>query len=364
VHPIATPNQRSFQLTVLTRTKSARPAKARAAKSPPTPDSHQNQGNCQARTFSNPVLEESFREFCQLTHHGPDSIEPLDVKVRECLAKDLDCVANPAFESLDSEREVLGDSLLGTGVLASSTTKAHSPELNGYLAQLCEASLLTADQEIALFRRMNYLRYRADQVRVPMRAGDASTWDIIRFQALVRAADWHRDAIVNANMRLVISIVKKFVNVNNAFDDLLSEGIMALMRAVDKFNVELGFRFSTYATQVVRRHSYRLVMHKQAERQKVTASIQENGIDISDEDHRPSLDELLWTSLRTRLAVLLNKLDRREKLIIRARYSLGGHRRVQTLQKLADRLGVSKERVRQLEKRALEKLRILADSPD
>jgi RNA polymerase primary sigma factor len=58
---------------------------------------------------------------------------------------------------------------------------------------------------------------------------------------------------------------------------------------------------------------------------------------------------------------MLDQLDRREKLIIRARFSLGGHRRVQTLQKLADRLGVSKERVRQLEKRALDKLRGFAE---
>jgi RNA polymerase primary sigma factor len=61
---------------------------------------------------------------------------------------------------------------------------------------------------------------------------------------------------------------------------------------------------------------------------------------------------------------MLDRLDRREKLIVRARFSLGGHRRVQTLQRLADKLGVSKERVRQLEKRALEKLRDFAiESP-
>jgi RNA polymerase primary sigma factor len=57
----------------------------------------------------------------------------------------------------------------------------------------------------------------------------------------------------------------------------------------------------------------------------------------------------------------MDNLDRREKLIIRARFSLGGHRTVQTLQRLADKLGVSKERVRQLEKRALDKLRGMAD---
>jgi RNA polymerase primary sigma factor len=73
------------------------------------------------------------------------------------------------------------------------------------------------------------------------------------------------------------------------------------------------------------------------------------------------MSEIRWEALRGRLSNMLDRLDRREKLIVRARFSLGGHRRVQTLQKLADRLGVSKERIRQLEKRALDKLRDMAD---
>ncbi len=155
----------------------------------------------------------------------------------------------------------------------------------------------------------------------------------------MKAADWHRDCVVKANMRLVISIVKKFVNANNAFDDLLSDGIVALMRAVDKFDYDRGFRFSTYATQVVRRNAYRMVVQKQRERTKIVGNLQDNGLDISDEDRAPTIDEHKWHELRARLALLMDNLDRREKLIIRARFSLGGHRTVQTLQRLADKLG-------------------------
>lgn len=72
------------------------------------------------------------------------------------------------------------------------------------------------------------------------------------------------------------------------------------------------------------------------------------------------MSETRWHALRSCLTAMLGDLDRREKLIIRARFALGSHRRVQTLQSLADRLGVSKERVRQLEKRAMEKLSAMA----
>jgi RNA polymerase primary sigma factor len=163
-------------------------------------------------------------------------------------------------------------------------------------------------------------------------------------------------------MRLVISIVKKFVNPHNLFDDLLSDGIMALIRAVEKFDYDRGFRFSTYATQVVRRNAYRNVMARQKERTKVTTSLEDGNFDFDDQETQGGISPDRWNLLRSKLTALLDKLDRREKLIVRARFSLGSHRRVQTLQRIADSLGVSKERVRQLEKRALEKLRELAIS--
>ncbi len=128
------------------------------------------------------------------------------------------------------------------------------------------------------------------------------------------------------------------------------------MRAVEKFDFELGFRFSTYTTQVIRRNAYRTTMQRQKERARIAGTSDEALLEISDEWKQSSIDEGRWYQLRSRLSDLLNLLDRREKLIIRARFSLGSHRRVQTLQRLADVLGVSKERVRQLEKRALDKL--------
>jgi RNA polymerase primary sigma factor len=98
----------------------------------------------------------------------------------------------------------------------------------------------------------------------------------------------------------------------------------------------------------------------QQERQKVVGGLQDMDIEISEEDRSSAISEKRWHELRARLGVMLGDLDRREKFIIRARFSLGSHRRVHTLQALADRLGVSKERVRQLERRAMEKLRAMA----
>ena len=233
-------------------------------------------------------------------------------------------------------------------------------DLPMHLSRLCEVPLLKPNQERTLFWRMNFLLQQAAAHRSRLKLDRPSVSRLELIEKLVLLAEWHRDRIVEANLRLVFSIVKKFVNPNNTFDDLLSDGIVGLIRAVEKFDFDRGFRFSTYATQVVRRNSYRTVVLKQQERQKMLGGLQDMDIDLSDEARTGVISEKRWHELRGRLAVMLNDLDRREKFIIRARFSLGSHRKVHTLQALADRLGISKERVRQLERRAMDKLRAMA----
>jgi RNA polymerase primary sigma factor len=83
--------------------------------------------------------------------------------------------------------------------------------------------------------------------------------------------------------------------------------------------------------------------------------------DAPEELDAPRLDEKTWNTTRDTLSEMLDRLDRRERLIIRARYGLGAHRKARTCQSIAEKLGISKERVRQLQKRAISKLRAVAD---
>jgi len=314
-------------------------------------------------TFDSEALEASFVHYCQLVVPEMQTPEQVVQATKRLLVEEIEFIGGPEFYQHASLDAIFDDGCLIPGELEGKP-RGKTPELPSHLARLCEARLLTAEEEKVVFLRMNFLKFRANQLRSELSSETPNGWTVRRIEALLKAADWYRDRMIKSNMRLVISIVKKFVNKQNAFDDLLSDGIVALLRAVDKFDVGLGFRFSTYATQVVRRNSYRKVMEKQKERQRITLSIHESGVDVSDEQRSPSMSESRWHELRGRMATMLDQLDRREKLIVRARFSLGGHRRVQTLQRLADKLGVSKERVRQLEKRALDKLRGMAiDSP-
>jgi len=287
----------------------------------------------------------------------------LKAQIKRWLRRELGYIGNTQF----SEAKVGGaifSAELGLSArrtdLGITTLRKSGVDLPVHLSRLCEAPLLTPQQVQVLFQRMNFLLHQASVHRSLLSMDRPSRARLDLVEKLVGLAEWHRDRIVEANLRLVFSIVKKFVNPNNTFDDLLSDGIMGLIRAVEKFDYDRGFRFSTYATQVVRRNSYRTVVVNQQNRQKVSSGLQDMDIEITDEGRSSAISENRWHELQTHLAVMLDDLDRREKFIVRARFALGSHRKVHTLQSLADRLGISKERVRQLERRAMDKLRALA----
>lgn len=291
------------------------------------------------------------------------SNEELKAITKRRLREEISFISNTDFSSPELGKKLFAESLElapRQAELGIAAIRRSGIDMPIHLGRLCEAPLLKPEQEKMLFQRMNYLLQQAAVHRSLLNPARPSRVRLELIDRLLALAAWHRDRIVEANLRLVFSIVKKFVNPNNSFDDLLSDGIVALIRAVEKFDFDRGFRFSTYATQVIRRNSYRTVVLKQQERQKTVGGLQDMDLDLTDEGRESAISEKRWHELRSRLSVMLDDLDRREKFIIRARFSLGAHRKVHTLQALANRLGVSKERVRQLERRAMDKLRAMA----
>ena len=314
-----------------------------------------------------PELEQAVAEMDgQAPNYEHCSREQLQLLTKRRLREVIEYIENDHFLESSAGNEIFSEPLdlaERNSQLGLAAIRKAGVDLPIHLGRLCEAPLLTPAQESKLFQRMNFLRQQAAMHRQLLNPNRPSRIRLELIEQLLFLADWHRDRIVEANLRLVFSIVKKFINPANDFDELLSDGIIAIIRAVEKFDYSRGFRFSTYATQVIRRNSYRTMMEKQQERQKTMDGLQDMDIDFADEGRSSAISETRWHRLRKRLGVMLDNLDRREKLIIRARFSLGAHSKVQTLQALANRLGVSKERVRQLERRALGKLRDMAGEP-
>jgi len=282
-------------------------------------------------------------------------------RARRLIATEIEFVPNRSFHAPDAEATILGDR--PSSLPAPSRPRTGRPllrDMPAHLARLCEAELLSAEQERDLFRRMNFLKYRANSIRAAL---DPSQPDLAAMEALERRlaqANTLRDRIVEANLRLVMSIVKKYATPQLPFDELLSSGIVTLMAATNKFDYSRGFRFSTYAYRAVAQSAYRAIGDLQKQSARFSSGCDQTILDSAVAGRSSSMDERTWMTLRRELARMLSRLDRRERFILRGRFVLGAHRKVRTFQSLADRLGISKERVRQLEQRAVAKLREMA----
>lgn len=273
------------------------------------------------------------------------------------LRTEIEFISNKSFRTID--RELEREVLAGTTPFEAVTSPVPK-SLPSHLARMCETSVLTPEQEQRLFRQMNYLKYRANALRSRLNPHAPDEAMVMKVERFLSAAQEVRDHLVKANMRLAISIVKKFVTPRNSFDDMLSDGVFSLIQAVDKFDYDRGFRFSTYAYRAIARNAYRAILKRQQESARSVDEVNESHLDSAAARPESAMDIQTWLRLRSLLSQMMTRLDRREQLIIRCRYALGAHRKVKTFQTIADRLGVSKERVRQLEQRAMTKLRTLA----
>lgn len=296
----------------------------------------------------------------------PAAVPPLDTgrqqlerDARRWLETEIDFVPNPEFRTSQAEEAILGAGCARAARLMAAPRAVPPADLPSHLAALCHSELLSAEDERELFRAMNYLKYRANVLRSTLDPAAPCAEKIAAIQGYVVQAEAIRDHLMLANMRLVVSIVKNFVGPTHSFDDMLSEGVISLMHAVNKFDYDRGFRFSTYAYRAICRNALRLISQQKRDRARYSSS-SDQLLEVADENEWSTVVEQRWTRMRGVMKDMLDRLDRRERFIIRGRFALGSHRRVRTFQCLADKLGVSKERVRQLEQRALGKLQQMA----
>ena len=274
--------------------------------------------------------------------------------------------------------------------LEASDPEITTDALQLFLKDIGKVPLLTAAQEVELAKRIE--------------RGDHSA----------------KQAMVEANLRLVVSIAKRYRNQGLPFLDLIQEGTIGLVRAAEKFDYRKGFKFSTYATWWIRQAVARAIADKgrtirmpvhvveklnrimRAERKLRAERGREPTVDeiarelempheevehirrsaqtpvslekpVGDEDESefghfladesaPLPDELAETTLqREALRSILGALSERERMVLELRYGLDGQQ-PRTLDEVGRAFNVTRERIRQIEHQGLKKLRALADS--
>jgi RNA polymerase primary sigma factor len=280
-----------------------------------------------------------------------------EVRAKRILELPLDYMHHESFDNPANEAEFLGP----TPVPETPTRKLRSPAgLPPYLAALYEVPLLAREQEMHLFRKFNYLKHKASKLRETLNPAAARTAEMNEIESLYEEAVKVKNEIVQANLRLVVSIAKRHVSGTEDFFSLVSDGNMSLIRAVEKFDFSRGNKFSTYASWAIMKNFARTIPEEYKRRDRFRTSQEE--LFTAHADQRPDSigQEVVQNTLEKQVEKILSQLDERERQIIISRFGLDHSQEPLTLKEVGEEMGVTKERVRQIESRALTKARQVA----
>lgn len=251
--------------------------------------------------------------------------------------------------------------LLGSAPDAPAQRLLKAPSgLPAYLASLYEVPLLTAKQEAHYFRKFNYLKHRAEQLRKQLQASRAPRTGLERLAEYLRQADDVRNLLIRSNLRLVVAVIRKLSRTAVDFSEMISDGNISLMRAVENFDFSRGFKFSTYATWAIRNNFSRSTSTEYTHRTRFSTGAEQvfnATLDRRTDEYR---QHLLHEQNREAIRQVLQRLSERERDILACRFGLQPGSEPLTLEQVGAQQGVTKERIRQLEKRAVKKLQVLA----
>ncbi|NDL58386.1 sigma-70 family RNA polymerase sigma factor [Phytoactinopolyspora sp. XMNu-373] len=307
----------------------------------------------------------------------------------------------------------------GNGAAARRAEPRHTDEdydlVGQYLKQIAATSLLTAAEEVDLAKRIEAGLY-AQELLNQADAGGSTPHPRPELEAIVRDGEAAKDHMIRANLRLVVSAARKYYrNTGLSFLDVVQDGNLGLIRAVEKFDYAKGYKFSTYAMWWIRQaiergrtekaRSIRLPAYQVESLSKLGRSERKLAVDLGrqptaaevaaaaemslerveelrklsrdvisldmpiGDDGQASVGDLIedtevlqatdvveFRALGEELRALVDTLAPREAMIITLRFGLHDGRQ-HSLQEVGERVGLTKERIRQLEKQAIAELR-------
>ena len=346
-------------------------------------------------------------EIIALFPNAEEQIETIDNLYSWLVAEGIEVLDQVPAPAVESQKEILQPDrpeAADAGVAVGDSVRL-------YLQEIGETDLLTMAEEVWLAKRME----RGKLAEASLTDANLSDDDRMSIEVDIIDADRARAHLIQANLRLVVSVAKKYVGRGLSFLDLIQEGNIGLMKATDKFDYARGYKFSTYATWWIRQaitraisdqsRTIRLPVHvgetinrvrktshrlQQILEREPTQEEIARAMDITDEKvrqvldvarHPVSLEAPVGTEgdaflgdfieddsmpaplelasqqlLKAQICEALNKLTERERKIIVLRFGLEDGK-FRTLEEVGREFGITRERIRQIEAKALRKLR-------
>jgi RNA polymerase sigma factor (sigma-70 family) len=287
-----------------------------------------------------------------------------EVRAHRLLKQPVDYMHTAEFDNLNTKKS--GEILGGMPAQAEydlAQNKLLAQNHSGVPAELLPlygTPLLNKEQEQHLFRKMNFLKYQAHQLQKSIDPDKARASDLDRLEKLLKEAQKVKDLLINANMRLVASIAKKHARPTDNFFELLSDGNLSLMKAVEKFDYSRGNKFSTYASWAIMKNYARSLPDEKTKRDRFLTGADDYFDAVADKRTDEQVELITAENKKNQVHRLLDRLDERERRIMQLRYGINAERGL-TLEQVGQREGITKERVRQIEARGLLKLKTLAE---
>ncbi len=359
------------------------------------------------------VVDETVTEEAEADADDDDEEEETPATRRRNAAADKAAAKssdNPDFVWDEEESEALRQARKDAELTASADS------VRAYLKQIGKVALLNAEEEVELAKRIEAGLYAAERVRTAEEEGEKLVTQMRRdLKWIVRDGERAKNHLLEANLRLVVSLAKRYTGRGMAFLDLIQEGNLGLIRAVEKFDYTKGYKFSTYATWWIRQaitramadqaRTIRIPVHmvevinklgriqrellqdlgreptpeelakemdispekvleiQQYAREPISLdqTIGDEGDSqlgdfIEDSEAVVAVDAVSFTLLQDQLQSVLQTLSEREAGVVRLRFGLtDGQPR--TLDEIGQVYGVTRERIRQIESKTMSKLR-------
>ena len=286
------------------------------------------------------------------------------------LTNEMDYIDSEAFYEDEAERKIYAEA---PDIQKPDTTWYHpvmddlSASRSSRTVKSSQQVILTGAEEKVLFHQFNYARHRVSEIQKVISASSskhATPEQADEMLRWYRLADRIREQIAETNLALVLAMAKRTRMSEVDFADLVSEGNMALLRAVDKFDAGRGYKFSTYACRAILKAFSRQGMKLSKYRQRFPTDFdpkleKSNYLETKRQDfERDAADEV-------KRIVMENRADLTdvERTVIEHRFNLRADgeqpetEKPMTLEQVGQIIGVTKERVRQIQNKAMEKIR-------
>ena len=282
--------------------------------------------------------------------------------LEKLLSEELECVYDERFPRSNGEKQFCGP--LDEIEVAIGISIGGDP----FAPAASSTRSLTAAEERELFLCLNYCRYRVIRVVRNAKSKRLTAREAREVLKWYYAAHKTRTYIIQANLSLVPAMAKRSKTVGVDIGDLICEGNLALLRSVDKFDCMRGFKFSTYACRAIL-SSFSSSAAKSARYRSYFPTEFDPALEKSDhlERKRENIEDDFVSDLREILTKNTAGLSAVEQRVLEARFDLNrprdvdGPPRAKTLKQVAELIGVTKERVRQIQNKALDKLRIVVN---